>query len=222
METTSANRETWLNNLATRMAPKFEELGYPIPPFRVSIGFTSGGRGSNANGECWHRSKSADQRYEVLITPDQHEPLQVAAILAHELCHAAAGFKHKHKGEFAKLMKALGMTGKMTQSVPGHEFAAYVQPHLDELGALPHAQLMFRQRGLAEIIGKALDQDGEGEGADDDEGGSSNAKKKQSTRLLKCSCQNEGCGYTVRITRKWLDELGAPHCPMHGEMASAE
>ncbi|MBO6507332.1 MAG: SprT-like domain-containing protein [Roseibium sp.] len=40
--------------------------------------------------------------------------------------------------------------------------------------------------------------------------------KKQSTRLIKAEC---GCGYTVRVTRKWLEEVGAPLCPLHGEMA---
>lgn len=34
--------------------------------------------------------------------------------------------------------------------------------------------------------------------------------KKQSTRLIKCECE---CGYNVRITRKWLNDLGAPICP---------
>ena len=43
-------------------------------------------------------------------------------------------------------------------------------------------------------------------------------RKKQSTRLIKAECH---CGYNVRITRKWLDEMGAPHCPAHGEMAVA-
>lgn len=33
-------REAWLNNLAAMMAPRFEELGHPVPAFRVSIGFT--------------------------------------------------------------------------------------------------------------------------------------------------------------------------------------
>lgn len=37
-------------------------------------------------------------------------------------------------------------------------------------------------------------------------------QKKQSTRLCKASCL---CGYTVRVTRKWLD-LGAPICPVDG------
>jgi hypothetical protein len=38
---------------------------------------------------------------------------------------------------------------------------------------------------------------------------------KQTTRLIKCQCND--CGYTVRTTARWL-EVGAPHCPEHGEM----
>jgi hypothetical protein len=29
--------------------------------------------------------------------------------------------------------------------------------------------------------------------------------------MLKCECST--CGYTVRITRKWLDAAGPPICP---------
>jgi hypothetical protein len=39
-------------------------------------------------------------------------------------------------------------------------------------------------------------------------------RKKQTTRLNKCECQS--CGYTVRVTQKWL-EIGAPICPCNGE-----
>lgn len=38
--------------------------------------------------------------------------------------------------------------------------------------------------------------------------------KKQGTRLNKVACKD--CGYTVRVTRKWL-EVGAPICPCNGE-----
>ena len=41
-------------------------------------------------------------------------------------------------------------------------------------------------------------------------GGENSGGKKQSTRLIKCECE---CGYNVRITRKWLNDLGAPICP---------
>ena len=39
------------------------------------------------------------------------------------------------------------------------------------------------------------------------------------SRYLKVVCQVPGCGYQVRMTRKWL-ALGAPRCPIvgHGEM----
>lgn len=40
--------------------------------------------------------------------------------------------------------------------------------------------------------------------------------KKQSTRLQKCMCSK--CGYTCRVTNKWLNE-GAPICPIcHRQM----
>jgi hypothetical protein len=44
---------------------------------------------------------------------------------------------------------------------------------------------------------------------------SKKTRTKQGTRLLKLQCPT--CPYTVRITRKWLDEVGAPACPTHGD-----
>lgn len=41
------------------------------------------------------------------------------------------------------------------------------------------------------------------------------SRKKQSTRLGKVECR--ACGYVARVTRKWLDEAGAPICPCSGE-----
>lgn len=35
-------------------------------------------------------------------------------------------------------------------------------------------------------------------------------RSKQSTRLLKCECKK--CGCIIRITQKWLDEVGTPSC----------
>ena len=35
-------------------------------------------------------------------------------------------------------------------------------------------------------------------------------RRKQSTRLIKVECS---CGYNARMSRKWINELGAPICP---------
>ena len=34
------------------------------------------------------------------------------------------------------------------------------------------------------------------------------------SRLIRVECLEPGCGYTVRITRKWLI-VGHPICPVH-------
>ncbi len=39
----------------------------------------------------------------------------------------------------------------------------------------------------------------------------SSTEKKQTTRLLKAECPSHG--YVVRVTKKWVEELGPPLCP---------
>jgi hypothetical protein len=48
----------------------------------------------------------------------------------------------------------------------------------------------------------------------------SNAPKKQGCRLLKVSCTQ--CECVVRMTRKWLDEVGPPTCGCGGKMVEEE
>ena len=176
------NREDWLAAVAKRMTPWFGTL----PPLRFAIGFPSTGKKGKAIGECWDRSASGDQHFEVLIRPDLAEPVEVAAVLAHELVHAVVGIKAGHGSAFRKVATGIGLEGKMTATVPGEAFKRSVAPILAEVGPLPHARLQW--------------------------GGDSTGPKKQGTRLVKVACPE--CGYTVRITRKWLEQ-GAPLCPTH-------
>jgi hypothetical protein len=84
------------------MAPMFEQLGAPLPAqLRIAIGFTSSGRRSRSIGECWDNQCSADRHFEIFIRPDLSEskdpmPMQVAAVLGHELVHAAVGIAACH------------------------------------------------------------------------------------------------------------------------------
>lgn len=45
-------------------------------------------------------------------------------------------------------------------------------------------------------------------------------RPKEASRLLKVCCAS--CGYIARTTRKWLDTLGAPLCPIDGHGAMEE
>lgn len=219
------NRETWLNAIAAKMAPKFAEIGYPLPEFRVAVGFTSHGAKSNANGECWSSKCSEDGKFEILIRPDVADPLMASAILAHELTHTAVGIAEGHKGKFVAVMKAIGFTKPFTSTVPTPTFEQWVLPFLQEVGAFPHARLNFNPIGLAPILGKRKPSSRVVEGLrsgipeEEVEEIITSAKPKQGTRLIKASCSE--CGYTVRVTQKWLD-VGPPHCPVHGAMAAAD
>lgn len=118
-------------------------------------------------------------------------PAQIAAILAHELVHAAVGITAGHGRAFKRIAIGLGLVGPMRATTPGDAFLAAVAPILTETGPLPHARL--------------------------DTGGETTAPRKQAARMLKCECQT--CGYTVRTARKWLETAGAPLCPIAGHGA---
>jgi len=187
------NRETWLNAVAAKLAPAFAERGAPLPPrIRIAIGFPSTGSRGKRIGECWDKTASHDGTFEILIRPDIDKPEDAAAILAHELCHAAAGLQDGHGKGFKKIARAIGLIGPMKSTTAGPEFIALSAPILAAAGPLPHARL--------------------------DLAGLTTKPKKQSARMIKCTCGE--CGYVVRTSRKWIDEKGAPHCPEHGAMTA--
>jgi len=185
-----STREEWLQTVAQGMAPWFAELGYEMPRIRMAVGFPSTGGKGKRIGECWDARASADQTFEILIRPDLSDPIEVAAVLVHELAHAVVGLECGHKGRFAVAAKWCGLEGKMTATTPGEKFKRNVEGILQAAGPLPHARL-----SLAAL---------------------SSGPKKQKTRLLKAECDT--CGYVVRVTHKWVAEVGAPHCPVHGAM----
>ena len=84
-------------------------------------------------------------------------------------------------------------------------------PILADAGPLPHGRL--------KTSADAPRGPGEGE---DGEGGEvkTTGPKKQTKRHIKCLCSE--CGYTARTSRKWLDQVGPPHCPAHGQMEVIE
>lgn len=185
------NREDWLRLMADSMAPWFTEKGYTMPNIRMAIGFPSTGARGRRIGECWDATASEDGTFEILIRPDQSDPVEVAAILAHELCHAVVGIEAGHGPKFKKAAHAIGLEGPMRSTRAGEAFKQALAPILERLGPLPHARLA---------------------------GMSGTGPKKQKTRLIKAHC--ETCGYTVRVTRLWIEAAGPPRCAIedHGPM----
>lgn len=177
-------REAWLQALVAQLRPWFEEVNLTVPAVRVGVGFTSKGARSTRIGECWSPSASADGVPEVFVHPRLDAPEEVAHVLVHELIHASIGTDKQHGAAFKRPALALGLTGRMTATIPTDGLLDRLRPVLLNLGPYPHGRLS---------------------------GGRASTGPKQTTRMLKCECP--GCGYTVRTTRKWLD-VATPTCPV--------
>ena len=182
---TTTNREDWLSAAVSELRPFFDAIGAPLPAnVRVTCGFPSNAKRSGAIGECWADTASADQTFEVLISPVLDEPLRVFDVLVHELCHATAGAMN-HGVNFQKVAWLMGLEPSPTKSgwkatVRGPDFELNYGGIIASLGDYPHAALTM------------------------------NSKKVQTTRMLKAVCPS--CGYTVRLTAKWA-AVGLPTCP---------
>lgn len=178
-------REAWLQALVDSLRPWYEAEGVTVPPVHISPGFTSKGARSKRIGECWSPGSSDDGVPHVFIHPAYNDPEAVAAVVVHELIHAAIGTEAKHGPKFKTVAVQLGLEGRMTATTPSESLLSQLAPVLKDLGEYPHGALR--------------------------PGGTGSTGPKQTTRMIKCECPS--CGYLVRTTQKWID-LGVPSCPV--------
>ena len=192
-------RESWLRAASNELRPYFQTCGLTIPEnIRFAIAFPSTGRRGARIGECWHSSTSDDGNFEIIIRADIADPVEVLGVLVHELVHAVLPADAGHGTLYKQAAVKVGLEGKMRHAMPSQLLRPRLVEIAEILGALPHAKLN-------------IDRGRENRPAD--------RPKKQRTRLLKAECDGDGCGYTVRITAKWVDDIGAPLCPKHGAMS---
>jgi hypothetical protein len=186
---TTTNREDWLSAAVSELRPFFDAVGAPLPAnVRVTCGFPSNAKRSGAIGECWADTASADNTFEVLISPVLDDRFRVFDVLVHELCHATAGAMN-HGVNFQRVAAAMHLDPSPTVkgwkvTVGGASFIPTFGAIVDSLGEYPHAALTMSNR------------------------------KVQTTRMLKAVCPS--CGYTVRLTAKWA-ALGLPSCPVDSD-----
>ena len=193
-------REEWL----VEVGKGLEELFFPnMPPYRVSVGFPTM---ANAIAQCWSYKNSRDGHYEIFISPKEDNDLEAAGHLAHEMIHAFVGIKEGHKGKFKEKALSIGLQGKMTSTTSGEAFIAAVRPILERAGKLPHAAL----------LPYPCFNEAETETPEAEYRPTTTGRKPQKCRMIKVSCPE--CGYTVRVSKKWIEEAGYPLCPQHEEM----
>lgn len=194
--TTSTARHAWLEKATVQLRKLFIAKGYTVPTnVRVSIGWPRGSHGkARAIGQCWGVTSSHDKFNEVFISP--------------ELGHFGA--RSTEESTRAISVKIIG--------VLAHELA-----HAAVGVAASHGSVFKRCATAIGLTGKMTATE---EGPEFVEWANKLIKKlggypsgglihnsgtKQTTRMIKCSCHH--CGYTARVSRKWIAEAGAPVCP---------
>ena len=137
-------REQWLTKFVDTVRPTFNEAGFPLPErIRVTCGWPSKMARSEkkrAIGEHWSPKASDDATHEISVSQVVSDPMDVAAILVHELGHAATD-GDGHKGRFPKCMDAMLLEGKPTSTVAGEQFKLAFAKVIASLGDYPHAKV---------------------------------------------------------------------------------
>ena len=202
-------RERWLMMLAEAVAPKMQDMaGITMPLFRVSCSWPSRGGTSLSGrvvGQCWAASASEDNHAEIFITPMEDDPREVAETLVHEMIHACLP-QAGHGPDFKRAALAVGYTTPMRSTPSTPAFWAWVEPILQALPAYPHRKI----NAVRNVVS----------GPDSDDGAVPTplrpiaAPPPQKNRQMKCTCAT--CGYIARTSRKWIDRVGPPICPVDG------
>ena len=181
------DREQWLNAAIILLINELFTLAGVQPAeweskrYAVSCGFPIGYRGSRTGkvtlGQAFDPATSSNGTAEMFINPIMDDVIEVLLVLLHEMVHVLVGNHEGHKGRFAVVAKAMGLTTPLTalMSAEGkynatEELIAKIREIAEILGEYPHSKVDPQMR------------------------------KKQGTRMLKISCT--GCGFTARTFKQ--------------------
>lgn len=180
-------REEWLHAAINVFRSWFADTDTPLPEdLRISVGWVKPARNNSKKrtiGWCFRKSAAADEISQVFISPELDNPVEILSTTLHELCHAATD-GDGHGAKFRKIALAVGLTGKMTETVAGENLAKELADLAKDLGPFPHAKLTRTM--------------------------STKGKHGRYQTKLECSL----CGFDIpSVSRKKLDEFGMPeHC----------
>lgn len=191
-------REAWLEEAIRLLTPLFAGIDRAeVPALRISIGWP-GGRANKktTRGQCWVSHAAKDKVSQIFISPWVEEPIVILGVILHEMIHGIDDCASGHRGNFARIAKAVGLLPKFTSARPSPALLERLVEIEATLGVWPHAVLL--NPGVDTLV---ADQ-----------------PKKQGTRMLKVVCSTTGVdGYKVRMTQSWIDDVGLPICPCHGD-----
>ena len=178
-------REEYLVAYTRELSKLFKQVGVTLnlKKIKVSCGFPSSVGQRSKNTPIGQCFNDALNGFnEIFIHPKLDDVVKVGGVLVHELIHASDNCKSGHRGYFRRTAIAIGLTGKMTATEESPELIAKLKKITKKLGKYPHRSLDY-----------------------------TNKRRKQSTRMIKVSCDIHG--YIARLSRTAIATHGEPVCP---------
>jgi hypothetical protein len=189
------NREQWLNECIKQLRPEFEQLAHPLPEkIRASCSWPS-------KSGLAAKKRRIGEAWSSKNSADQSCEVFISPVLK-EPVEVAATLVH----ELAHC--AIGVEAGHKGKFPRLAKALGLEGKMTATHASKELAVHLQQ--LTDAIGPYPHA----------ELTHSNAPKKQGCRLLKVTCDD--CGCVIRMTRKWLDEVGPPTCGCGGAMVEEE
>jgi hypothetical protein len=186
-------RESFLQRASTILRQSYRKHGYDLPEVHVSIGFPSK-RATSKNNRCIGQCwHGADQK-------NGKAHLFISPVL--DGPGALETLVHEHVHAFLPAGVGHGPAFKRAMGKVGLEG----KPTATHASEALQATLAKLEKKLGGYPHDTLNVNA--------------GKKKQGTRLLKVLC--EDCGYTVRVTRTWIDKLGCCICPGCNEVMTED
>lgn len=194
------------------LAGAITHFGLTVKPEQIRITVQSKGR-KQAIGwfapHYWLRDKAkgaakgeTSGMHEINLSAEHLQNHDMGELILHELAHAennVLGIKdcsngRMHNKKFKVMAEKLGLEVHPRDKSVGYGFTDLAAGGKEFLAKVKFDRAVFNSY----------------------RGGGFSRGKKPGSRLLKCECPE--CGYVCRTTQKWIDDVGAPHCPDHGEM----
>ena len=177
-------RESFLIRATTILRPQYRKHGYELPAVFISTGFPS----KRATAK---RNKCIGECWHGEGQKDGKGHLFISPVL--DGPGALETLVHEHVHAFLPAGVGHGPAFKRA---------------MGKLGLVGKPSATNAGKALKAMLAKIEEKLG---GYPHDKLNLNAGKKRQTTRLLKVLC--EDCGYTVRVTRTWIDKLGCPICP---------
>lgn len=157
-------RQEWVEQAAIMFKDHFAKCWWNVPDnVRLSIGFPVGAKdGKRKLGQCFNKLHSTDDHWEIFISPDYTNSVEILETIAHEMVHATVGTECGHRGKFKDCATAIGFEAPMTATPAGPIMLAFINDIIAKIGEFPAGTMNMAMR------------------------------KKQATNLLKCECPDCG------------------------------